>query len=53
MGKEEVVRGCYGVHNLKFGSWEKKLSEELNKIQLGYIWQDPKENSVSRICRKI
>jgi hypothetical protein len=33
---------------LKFGKWGKKLSGELNKIGLGYIWQDPK-NSVFRV----
>jgi hypothetical protein len=32
---------------------KKKLSEELNKIGLGYIWHDPKENSVSRTCKQI
>jgi hypothetical protein len=41
------------ANNLKFGSWAKKLSDELNKIGLEYIWQDPKENSVSRICKQI
>jgi hypothetical protein len=29
------------------------LSEDLNKIGLGYIWEDPKENSASRICKRI
>jgi hypothetical protein len=26
----------------------KELTEELNKRELGYIWHDPKENSVGR-----
>jgi hypothetical protein len=38
--------------NLKFGSWGKKLKEELNKIGLGYIWYDPKENIVGRIFER-
>jgi hypothetical protein len=29
------------------------LSEEFNKIGLGYIWQDPKDNSMSRMYEKI
>jgi hypothetical protein len=28
-----------------------KLGEELNKRGLGYIWHDPNENSVGRICK--
>jgi hypothetical protein len=49
MGKEELGRVCYEwqMNNLKFGSWAKKLSEEL------YIWQESQENSVSRTCKKI
>jgi hypothetical protein len=38
---------------LKFRSWGEKLSEELNKIGLRYICHDPKENSMSRTCKKI
>jgi hypothetical protein len=38
---------------LKIKSLAKKLSEELNKMGLEYIWVDPKENSVSRICKQI
>jgi hypothetical protein len=41
------------AYNIKFGSWAKKLSEELNKIGLAYIWHDPKKNSVDRICKNI
>jgi hypothetical protein len=29
------------------------LSEELNEIGFGYIWQDPQENSVSKTHKKI
>jgi hypothetical protein len=32
---------------------QRNLREELNKIGLGYIWQDPMENQMARICRKI
>jgi hypothetical protein len=34
---EELVRRCYEwqISNLKFGSWAKKLKEELNKRRLG------------------
>jgi hypothetical protein len=35
------------VDNLKFGSCTMELSEELDKIGLRYIWQDPQVNSVS------
>jgi hypothetical protein len=51
MDMEELVRGWYEqqTNNLKFGSWAKKLSEELDKIGLGYIWQHPQQNGVSRI----
>jgi hypothetical protein len=34
------------ANNLMLASWEIKLSEELNKIKLGYIWHDSKENSI-------
>jgi hypothetical protein len=34
---------------VKYGG--RKLSEELNKIELGYLWHDTKENSVARICK--
>jgi hypothetical protein len=39
MDKEELIKGCYGwqINTFKFGSWAKKLSEELHKIGLGYI----------------
>jgi hypothetical protein len=39
--------------NEQFKIWKlgKKLSEELNKTGLGYIWHDPKENSVDRLCK--
>jgi hypothetical protein len=52
--KEELVRVCYEwqVNNLEFGSWAKKLSEQLSKIGLGYIWQDLRENIVSVIHKK-
>jgi hypothetical protein len=38
MDKEELVRVCYEwqINNLKFGSWAKKVSEELNKTCLEY-----------------
>jgi hypothetical protein len=54
MDKEELVKVCYEwqVNNLEFESWAKKLSEQLSKIGLGYIWQDLQENSVSEICKK-
>jgi hypothetical protein len=35
----------------KIGSWAKKLREELDRIALGYIWQDPQENGLSRTCK--
>jgi alpha-glucosidase (family GH31 glycosyl hydrolase) len=38
---------------LEFGIWAKKVREELNKIGLGYIWHDSKENSVSRIVKHL
>jgi hypothetical protein len=45
--------GCYKrqINNLKFGSWANKLGEELDKIGLECIWQDPQENSASRTCK--
>jgi hypothetical protein len=54
MDKEELVRGCYEwqIIDLKCRSWAKKLSEDLNKIGLGYIWYDPKVNCMSRIYKK-
>jgi hypothetical protein len=52
--KEELLRVCYKwqVNNLEFHSWAKKLSEQLSKIGLVYIWQDLRVNTVSGICRK-
>jgi hypothetical protein len=46
---------CYEwqVNNLEFDSWARKLSEQLSKIGLGYIWQDLRVNTVSGICKKI
>jgi hypothetical protein len=51
----KLIRYSYEwqVNNLKFGSWAKKLREELDKIGLGYIWQYPQDNSVSRTCKII
>jgi hypothetical protein len=51
MEKEELVRVCFDwqVNNLKFESWASKLSEQLSKIGLGYIWHDVGVNTVSRI----
>jgi hypothetical protein len=48
--KEELVRVCYEwqVNNLEFGSWAKKLSEQLSK-GLGYILQDLRVNTMSRV----
>lgn len=40
------------ANNLKCRSWAKKVSEELNKTWLGYIWQDPEETSVGRIYKR-
>jgi hypothetical protein len=53
--KEELARGCYEwqKRKLKSESWTRKLREELDKIGLGYIWQDPQENSVSRAYKII
>jgi hypothetical protein len=52
MDKEEFVR-CYvwQISNLKFGSWAKKLCEELDNIGMGKILQHPQGNSVSRTCK--
>jgi hypothetical protein len=36
-----------------FDSWAKKLSKQLSKLGLGYIWQDLRVNTVSGICKKI
>jgi hypothetical protein len=36
---------------LQFGSWLKKLNEQLSKIRLEYIWQDLRENSVTAVKR--
>jgi hypothetical protein len=41
------------VNNLKFDSWASKLSEQLSKIGLGYIWHDVSVNTVSEICKKL
>jgi hypothetical protein len=40
------------ANNLKCGVWAKKLSEEFNKIGLGYIWHDPEENCVVCYVKK-
>jgi hypothetical protein len=47
MDKEEIERVCYEwqVNNLEFDSWARKLSEQLSKIGLGYIWQDLRVNT--------
>ncbi|KDR23460.1 hypothetical protein L798_08662 [Zootermopsis nevadensis] len=52
MDREDLVRGCYDwqVRNLKIGGWAKGLKEELDKLGLGYIWQDPQGRSVGRTC---
>jgi hypothetical protein len=42
-----------GNGNLEFDSWAKKLSEQLSKIGLGYIWQNLRVNTASGICEKI
>jgi hypothetical protein len=54
MDKEELVRVCYEwqVNNFEFESWARKLSEQLSKTGLGYIWQDLRVNTVSGICKK-
>jgi hypothetical protein len=54
MDKDELVRVCFEwqVNNLKFDSWESKLSEQLSKIGLAYIWHDVRVNTVSGICKK-
>jgi hypothetical protein len=54
MGKEELERVCYEwqVNNLEFDSWATKLSKQLSKIGLGYIWQDLRVNRVRGICKK-
>jgi hypothetical protein len=55
MDKEEPVSVCHElqVNNLEFGSWAKKLSEQLSKIGQGKIWQDLWANAVSGKCKKI
>jgi hypothetical protein len=55
MDKEELVRVCYEwqVNNLEFGSWAKKLSEQLSKIGLGYIWHDLRVNTECVIYKQI
>jgi hypothetical protein len=53
-GQRRTRSVCYEwqVNNLEFDSWPKKLSEQLSKIGLGYIWQDLRVNTVSGICKK-
>jgi hypothetical protein len=41
------------IYKIKFDSWARKLSEQLSKIGLGYIWQDLRVNTGSGICKKI
>jgi hypothetical protein len=55
MDKEELVRVCYDwqVNNFEFDSWANKLSEQLSKIGLGYIWHDLRVNTVNGIFKKI
>jgi hypothetical protein len=38
--KKKLIRGCYvwQISNLKFGTWAIKLSEELDKIELGCVF---------------
>jgi hypothetical protein len=54
MDKEELLRVYYEwqVNNFEFDSWARKLSEQLSKIGLGYIWQDFRVNTVSGNCKK-
>jgi hypothetical protein len=53
--KEELIRVCYKwqVNNLEFDSWARKLSKQLSKIGLGYIWQDLRMNTVCGISIEI
>jgi hypothetical protein len=55
MDKEELVRVCYEwqVNNFEFDNWASKLSEQLGKRGLGYVWHDVSVNTVSGICKKI
>ncbi|KDR17814.1 hypothetical protein L798_08243 [Zootermopsis nevadensis] len=50
MDRDDLVRRCYDwqVLNLKIGGWAKGVKEELDKLGLGYIWQDPQGRSVGR-----
>jgi hypothetical protein len=54
MDKEKLVRVCFEwqVNNFEFESWASKLSEQLSKIGLGYIWRDLRVSTVSGICKK-
>jgi hypothetical protein len=46
---------CYEwqVKNFEFDSWARKLSEQLSKIGLGYIWQDVRVNTMVEFVNKI
>jgi hypothetical protein len=47
MEKEDLD---WQVRNLKIGGWAKRVKDELDKLGLGYIWQDPQGRSAGRSC---
>lgn len=46
---------CYEwqINNLKVESGAKKLKEELERIELAYIWQSRAESNAVEICKII
>jgi hypothetical protein len=52
MDKEEPVRVCCEWQVNSLDSWARKLSEQLSKVGLAYIWQDLRVNTGTGICKK-
>jgi hypothetical protein len=55
MDCHEVVKKCYVWQrdNIKFESWSKRVKEELEEIDLAFIWPNQGENYNNTIYRVV
>jgi hypothetical protein len=53
--KNDIERVCYDwqINNAQYDGWVKKLENELNKIGLGHIWQNPTGHQRGTVCKEV
>jgi hypothetical protein len=51
----ELIKKCFEwqIDNMKFGSWTKKLKDELERTGMAYICHNPQESNAKTLLKLI